>query len=108
MKDEEYFSPEQASAHAKKWCAAHSGWQRICDIENSDALFKTWDELSKKVRKQWEKVYGHGAMNAWLEDGEKPCKVPYGFISGAGKFYRDSLKIPHGHNMMTIFKTGRG
>ncbi|MGE8319557.1 MAG: hypothetical protein ACN6O3_12495 [Comamonas sp.] len=97
------FTVEQASAHAKEWCADHPGWQRICDVPNSDALYKTFAELPKRVQRAWE---GRGGEAAWKEFGNRPCKVPRGFISGAGEFYRNVLDVPRFHNLMTVYKTG--
>lgn len=101
------FTTEQASNHAKIWCANHRGWQRICDIEDSDALYKTWDELPAKVRKEWEAHYGNSGEAAWLEFGRKPCKVPNGFITGKGEFYENVLDVPILHNLMMVFQTSK-
>lgn len=100
---EETYTVEQASARARTWCAAHPGWQRICDVENSDALYKTYDELPQRVRRTWD---AHGGEASWKEFGHKPCKVPFGFISGKGEFYSNVLDVPRFHNLMMIFKTG--
>lgn len=102
-KTEEIYTTEQAADRAKEWCAAHPGWQRICDIENHSRLYKTFDELPARVRRHWEH---EGGEAAWREFGSAPCKVPKGFISGAGKFYRDILDVPRFHNLMMVFKTG--
>ena len=97
------FTVEEASERAKSWCAAHPGWQRICDIANTDALYKTYAELPQRVQRSWE---ANGGEAEWKEFGRAPCKVPKGFISGAGKFYRDVLDVPRFHNLMMVFKTG--
>ncbi|MCO1599855.1 hypothetical protein [Desulfosporosinus nitroreducens] len=107
LPDQESYTTEQASEHAKKWCSQHKGWKRICDIEDSDALYKTWDELPVKVRKEWESHYGYSAENAWLEFGRKPCKVPKGFITGKGEFYENVLDVPPWHNLMMVFQTSK-
>jgi len=100
----EKYTVKQATQHAFLWCQNNPGWKRICDIENSDSLYFTWDELPKKIRKQWKKHFGSYAKEAWEEFGEKPCKVPYGFITGKGEFYNDVLKVPLNHNLMMVFK----
>jgi len=101
----ETYTAEQASQKALEWCKKHKGWQRICDIENSDSLYKTWDELSERIRKTWIEEFGKScAESAWKEFGARPCKVPYGFITGKGEFYMDVLQVPRFHNLMTVYK----
>jgi hypothetical protein len=105
---DEFYSPEQASALAIKWCEENKGWQRICDIEGgSDHLYQTWEELPQKVKKSWGGDYRDEGKNAWEEFGVKKCKVPCGFVTGKGEFYswQDQDKIPFGHNIMMVFKT---
>lgn len=99
------YSVDDASRHAIQWCAQHHGWQRICDIPDSDSLYKKWGELSQKVQASWEHAYPSDPEGAWLEFGKAPCKVPYGFISGAGEFYKNILDVPPLHNSMMVFKT---
>jgi len=102
---DETYTPKQASQQAVEWCKGHSGWKRICDIEDSDSLYKTWDELSERDRNSWIADYGsYSAEAAWREFGRRPCKVPYGFISGKGEFYKNVLQVPTLHNLMMIFK----
>lgn len=101
----ETYTTEQAAEKAIEWCANHPGWKRICDIENSDSLYKVWEELSEKARKSWINEYGeYSAESAWREFGERPCKVPYGFVTGKGEFYRKILDVPLHHNIMTVYK----
>lgn len=99
---EEFYTTEQAAAHAIEWCAANPGWQRICDIEDVGALYKTYAELPARDRRSWD---AKGGEYAWKEFGHQPCKVPRGFISGKGEFYRDVLAVPRFHNLMTVYKT---
>ena len=99
----ESYTTEQAAAAAVSWCQTHPGWQRICDIDNSDKLYKTYSELTKRERLGWDQ---QGGEPAWREFGYGRCKVPYGFISGLGKFYRCALDVPRFHNLMMVFKTG--
>lgn len=99
---EQSFTTEQAADRAKAWCTAHPGWQRICDVPNSDALYKTFSELPERDQRAW---HACGGEAAWKEFGRAPCKVPNGFISGAGKFYRNVLDVPRFHNLMMVFKT---
>ena len=63
---EESFSVDQASAHAMEWCNKHPSWQRICDIENTDVLYKSFDELSGKQRKYWQENYPCDQEGSWL------------------------------------------
>jgi hypothetical protein len=103
MAEQEY-TVEQAAEHAKEWCKKH-GWKRICDLPSSDALYYTWEELPKKDRAYWIRLYGeYSAQSAWEEYGKKRCRVQYGYISGAGAFYRDILDVPRFHNVMMVFK----
>jgi hypothetical protein len=104
---EESYTTEQAAQESLKWCEKHPGWKRICDIEDSNSLYKTWDELSEKEKKSWINYYGVlGAKGAWEEFGHKPCKVKYGFISGKGEFYKKVTDVPPLHNLMMVFKIG--
>ena len=97
---------DEAAKKALEWCKKHKGWQRICDIPDTDNLYKNWDELSPKERKPWIDDFGKlYAEDAWNAHGRKPCKVTYGFISGKGEFYKDILQIPPLHNFMMVFKT---
>lgn len=98
----EHYSVEQASAHAITWCAAHPGWQRICDIDDCDALYRTYAELSSRDRRYWDR---RGGEASWREWGRRACKVPYGFVTGKGEFYRDICDVPLFHNVMMVFKT---
>jgi hypothetical protein len=100
----ESYTTEQAAALALEWCNKNPGWKRICDIENSDDLYKTWHELSEKEQWTWIQEFRDRAEDAWLEFGRKPCKVPYGFISGKGEFYKNVLQVPPLHNLMMVFK----
>lgn len=102
-RSEETYTTEQAATAAVMWCQTHPGWQRICDISNSDKLYKTYSELTKRERQAWDQ---QGGEAAWREFGYGRCKVPYGFISGLGKFYRSVLDVPRFHNSMMVFKTG--
>jgi len=103
---EESYTTEQASQHALNWCAKNPKWKRICDIPDSDALYKTWEELPIKVRDSWESRYGYDAKSAWREFGYRPCKVKFGFISGKGEFFRNVLDVPRFHNIMMVFRVG--
>jgi hypothetical protein len=106
MTSKESYTTDQAAKHALDWCAKNTKWKRICDIKDSDALMKTWEELPAKVRKEWEREYPSDPKYAWQEFGSAPCKVEFGFISGKGEFYSDVLAVPHLHNLMMIFKVG--
>ena len=102
---DETYTAEQALRKALEWCENHKGWKRICDIEDSDSLYKTWEELPKKIRQYWISRYGeYSADNAWREFGEAYCKVPEGFVSGKGEFFKNVLEVPKFHNMMMVFK----
>jgi len=99
------YTVEQAKLAAEKFCSNNAGWEMICDIEDSDSLYKGWNDMDKKVKAAWRKKYGMaGAQDAWESLADKPCKVPYKFISGAGEVYDSILDVPAFHNSMMIFK----
>ncbi|MBL5772725.1 hypothetical protein HV436_18535 [Bacillus sporothermodurans] len=103
----ETYTTDQAAQKALEWCEVNKGWKRICDIEDSDSLYKTWDELPKKIKNYWIKAYGeYSAESAWKEFGESYCKFPKGFITGKGEFYENVLDVPLYHNLMMVFKVG--
>lgn len=103
--EREEFSTDEAAIYALRFCEKHPGWKRICDIENTESLYKAWEELAEKDKKPWIKDFGIlGAMDAWKELGVAPCKVQYGFISGNGKFYKRVTDVPRLHNLMMVFK----
>lgn len=101
----ESYTTDQAANKAKEWCQSNPGWERVCDIEDSDALYVSYNELSKKEKKGWEDQYPFDAEDAWAEFGTAKCKVPYGFITGKGEFYNEVISVPHGHQLMLVFKT---
>lgn len=98
--------PSFTVQQALTWCAKHSGWKPIAEITDSDALYKTWDELSSTEQGRWRREYGRSARAAWESLGSRPCNVPTGFVSGAGVFYRRSTEVPNGHSFMMIFRIG--
>lgn len=101
----EYYSTNEAAQKALVWCYENKGWKRICDIENNDSLYKTWEELPEKTKSEWVNQFGqYDAKNAWGEQGERICKVPFGFITGKGEFYKKAVDVPHGHNLMMVYK----
>lgn len=94
---------------ALEWCEKNTEWKRICDIPNSDALYKTWKELPAKVRKAWERQYGdYSAEDAWSEFGRGVCKVDYGFIGTDGVFYPQITDVPLNVNSCQVFRVGGG
>lgn len=100
----EFYSAEQASKHAADWCKRNPAWRRICDIPDSDALYKTYDEIPKRERAYWDQ---NGGEECWREAGNAKCKVATGFISGKGEFFDHVLKVPLHHNLMMVFRVGR-
>ncbi|WP_332237927.1 hypothetical protein [Sporolactobacillus sp. KGMB 08714] len=101
----ETYTIEEAADKALTWCDKHPGWQRIYDIDDTGSLYKTWKELSEKVKKPWIEHFGqYSAEAAWREFGDAPCKVPYGFITGKGDFFRSIIDVPQFHNVMMVFK----
>jgi hypothetical protein len=100
----EFYSAEQAAQHAADWCKRNPAWRRICDIPNSDALYKSYDEIPKRERAYWDQ---NGGEECWREVGIAKCKVATGFISGKGEFFDHVLKVPLHHNLMMVFRVGR-
>ena len=86
----------------REWAKENTGWELICDMENSDQYYETWSELPKKERMSWIGTYGRDAKKAWREFGTRRCKV-------ITKYLSDKLevcdKFPAGEAMM-IFCTG--
>lgn len=104
---EETYTTDEAAEQALAFCKANKGWKRICDLKDSDALYKTWDELPKKIRKAWVDECGEeSAPSAWKEFGDAYCKVPKGYITGKGEFYENVLEVPLSHNLMAVYKVG--
>jgi hypothetical protein len=103
---EKPFTTDQAAEQAVKWCKAHPGWQRICDIEDTDSLYEQWEDLPYRARKFWENECRSDPKGSWQRFETAKSKVPTGFISGAGFFYDNALDVPACHNMMMVFKTG--
>lgn len=98
---------EEAAQKAIFWCRKHPGWKRICDIEDTDVLYKTWNELPEKIKRSWINEFGiNSAESAWEELGKRPCKVKYGFITSKGEFYRDILRAPLEDGIMQVYKVG--
>lgn len=89
-----------------EWCERHPGWKRICDIPDSDALYKTWDELPAKVRRVWEAAYHSRAEDAWREFGSAPCRVEHGYVGVAGVFYPRITDLPMNTNFCAVYLTG--
>lgn len=103
---EKEYSFEDVLRESEIWCSRHPGWVRYCDIPDTDACYKTWEELSNRERRSWEKTYQNCGKDAWEEFGTRPCKYPQGYVSGAGVFYRDVRLVPRFHNFMTVIKMG--
>lgn len=96
----EYFTPEQASAHAVEFCRKNPAWMRICDIPDSDSYTVKWHELNKREQEYW------GSEFAYDEFARKRSKCDVGFVTGKGEFYDNVLKVPFAHNLMTVFRVG--
>jgi hypothetical protein len=89
---------------AKIFCKENPEWEMICNIEDSDSLYYTWEELREDEQKPWIDYYGKlDADKAWREFSYGKCKVENGCIAEDGIFYRDH---PLDKNAMRIFKIG--
>lgn len=91
---------------AASWCAENEGWARICDIEHSDRLMLTWQDLPERVKQLWRRAYPGTPQEAWREFGNTPHLHRFGFIADDGKFYSDRRRIPVEMNTMMVFETG--
>lgn len=91
---------------AIEWCEHHPKWQRICDIEDSDALMLQWHEIPRRDRKAWIERYGDSAEDAWLEYSYyRPTRHRYGVIGDDGQFYSSILDVPRLMNSMMVYET---
>ncbi|QTD91789.1 hypothetical protein [Burkholderia anthina] len=98
----EFFSADQAAAHAAAWCKLHPSWIRICDLppNYTDNFYQQWEELSEGQRRRW------GTRSMYNEFARKRRKVKEGFISGKGEFFDGVLDVPLFHNVMMVFRVG--
>jgi hypothetical protein len=95
-----HYSVEEASEHAKAWCARNPAWMRICDIPDTDQYYVKWDELSTADQKFWMSEYGY------KEFAIARCKIKTGYISGKGEFFENINELPPAHNLMSVFRVG--
>jgi hypothetical protein len=80
---------------AKAWCERNTKWQRICDIEDSDGLLLSFDELPKRDRRAWVDRHGDNAEYAWRETSSyRPCRHRFGFVGENGCFYDSVTHLP--------------
>lgn len=97
----------QASEKAKEWCKRNPKWQRICDIEDSDSLMLSWNEIPRRDRLAWIHQYRDSAESAWREfSSHHPCRHRFGHIGDDGQFYGWVLDLPPMMNSMMVFETG--
>lgn len=95
---------ERAAQHALEFCRLNPKWQRFCDIQDTDALMITWDELPARFRRPWEQDYHHAAEDAWREFGNRPMRHRRGFVDELGRFHDSLLGVRL--NIMTVVETG--
>lgn len=95
-----------ASEMAKRWCERNPKWQRMCDIENSDALMLSFDEIPDFDRRGWTEKYGDRAEEAWREFCvNRPTRHRRGHIGEDGLFYQCITSKPVMMNSMMVFET---
>jgi hypothetical protein len=94
-----------AKEKAKIYCKENPEWEMICNIDNIDDYYYTWEELSEEEQKPWIDYYGKlDADKAWREFSYGKCKVENGHIGEDGKFYdRIPMTLV---NVMMVFKIG--
>jgi len=93
---------EEVLQHSSEWCVKNPAWIRICDLPDGhcESLHVQWTELSATQQRRWGSEYSYN------EFGDKRCKVPYGFVSGKGEFYKRITDVPRFHNSMMVFRIG--
>jgi len=95
---------DAASQRALEFCRRHPGWQRFCDIQDTNALMVTWEELPTRYRAAWEREYPCCAEEAWREFGHRPTRHRRGFVDEHGEFHDTVSGIRL--NIMTVVETG--
>jgi hypothetical protein len=94
----------EAAEAAKKFCKENPEWVRICDLEHgSECFYESFSDLPRPAQMSWIGTYGSRAEEAYNEFATKKCKVPEGFIDGAGNFYGSVYDIPRLVNTMMVF-----
>jgi hypothetical protein len=103
------YIPPPAFELAKEWCERNPNWKRICDIEDSDSLALSWNELPKRDRDRWERDYPRSGEDMWLEFAtNRPNRHRFGHIGDDGQFYSRVYDFPRGKpfNSMMVFEVG--
>lgn len=85
----------------RAWQLQNKDWELICDIEDSDKLYISFDELPKNEKLSWIETYKDEAEYAYKEFATAPCKVEYKFLNNKLELCE---KFPVGNGMM-VFKT---
>lgn len=93
-----------ASQRALEFCRRHPRWQRFCDIQDTDALMITWEELPSRTRRHWEDRYFDAAASVWCEFGRHAMRHRYGYVDEQGEFHDSILHTRL--NIMTVVETG--
>ena len=94
---------------AKQWCEEHPAWQRICDIDDSDHMQLSWDELPEGDRRAWRESHlsEDEAKYLWREFATSvPYRHRFGFVGEDGVFYSHVLDVPRNTNSVMVFETG--
>ena len=91
-------------AKYREWGKQNPEWELICDIEDSDALYVQWEELTSRERMSWVGTYRTAARDAFEEFAIKRCKVKRAVLCPDMQL-RDVMDWPHGFCML-VFKTG--
>jgi len=101
------YSVNDAARHAKTYCDKHKGWQRICDVKESEILSLRFDELPLREQRAWKNQCPTAPEDSWKEFGIAPSRHPFKFMSGAGEIYGKHIDVPSGHQVMMLFNTSR-
>lgn len=97
---------EAAKEHAYVFCQRRPKWQPYCDIEDTESLSITWEELPAGYRQIWEERHRESAEAIWREFGAKPQRHRYAFIGSDGVAYDEITDMPAGVSHMMVFQTG--
>lgn len=90
-------------AKYRQWQKRNPEWELCCDIQDTNAMYVQWEELSNRERMSWIGAYRDSAKDAFEEFAIKKCKVEQAVLCPDMQL-RDVMDWPHGFCML-VFKT---
>ena len=87
----------------REWISANPDWELICDIDDTEKYFVSWNELSKSERMHWIGLYGEYAKELFAEFSVRKPKVEIGVLDSAIELH-PWTDWPNGH-AMTVYRT---